>query len=130
MNPEIGNHSKGEHPVYQIVPQLMQELLEQLRVIDGFVIGGSYASGRYKDGDDVDFDVLFATYPPALDRRILYREIERSFKTRGFVAEIRAPLARLILPERMRKTLYSEHPNSPFVVRDISIARDWGLSLD
>lgn len=125
-----GFHRKGKHNIYSEVPSVMTRLLDSMPIIEGFVIGGSYACGRFQSGDDVDFDVLFETYPDPVNMQILLRRIAREFRNQRIIPEIRAPLARLALPDQMRQTLYNAHPETPYVVRRLDVIASWGLMVD
>lgn len=126
----MAHHDKGEHAVYKVVPQILVGALDDLHLFEGFAIGGSYANGRYKDGDDVDIDVFFDNYPDLAQNQMLLKELKRRFAVDGLTAEVRAPLAKSALPEHLRKSLYEPHPNTPFVVRNIQVANEWGLTVD
>jgi|GEM_PF-3073158 len=59
----IENHDKAEHPIYQLVPEVSQILLEEIPSIAGIVFGGTYAVGSYKDGDIVNVNVIYDSIP-------------------------------------------------------------------
>lgn len=126
----MAHHDKGEHAVYRLVPNILVDILRDLPLFEGFAIGGSYANGRYKKGDDIDLDVLFENYPDPVDQQELLQELRRRFTINDIPVEVRAPLAKSALPEPLRIGLYEHHPNTPFVVRTEQVAKDWGLISD
>jgi len=125
----IRHHDKGAHAAYILVPAISITILNELTLIEGLVFGGSYAAGTFRDAtaEDIDFDLLYASYPDQTSREVLHREIERRFRVAGLEPEIRAPLARDSIDVSLRSTLYEKHPNTPFVVRNVAAAEAWGL---
>lgn len=120
-------HHEGRHRVYSIVPRILTSILDQNQEIEGIAIGGSYASKKYRDGDDIDVDLLYLSYPQMDRAAQIKTDVELSFRNQGLPCHIRAPLAADSISESMRVTLYSKHLDTPFIVRSETVARAWGL---
>jgi hypothetical protein len=123
----MAHHSKSEHSIYGVVPQVLAQVLDRFDYVDGFSIGGSYANGRYRDADDIDVDLLLGINLDVLSMELISREIQRMAGSSGLELHIRASLATIAIPEHMRVTLYEDHPDTPFVVRNQRVADAWGL---
>jgi len=122
-----GNLQKGTQEIYHLVPSILRALLNEYPQLDGFVIGGSYASGSYKNGEDVDMDLLFSSHPENHKRQQIEADILSRFQLNRLKADIRAPHATDDMSEVMRKSMYKCHPQTPFVVRNQLVAHAWGL---
>jgi predicted nucleotidyltransferase len=123
----VSCHDKSEQEIYRRIPPILKALLNKYPQLDGFVIGGSYASGSYQNGDDIDIDLLYPSYPDILNKQRLEEDIHLRFQLNQLKAHIRAPLAASTLPEHMRRSMYERHPETPFVVRNQNVAAIWGL---
>ena len=131
MNPEYLRHNNaGENPIYQKIPDMLAQLLDEIPEVQGFAIGGSYASGTWTESDDVDIDVLFNNMPDSDRYYTIKDDIRVFFMKRGIIIQIRAPLAKTLITETMRRDIYARHPGTPFVVRNENVANDWGLHSD
>lgn len=125
---EMKYHDKSNHGIYKIVPQIMQAVLHEYPEIAGFVIGGSYANGQYQSGDDIDTDLIFDEYPDSWQRKLnIEKEIRQKFMQEKLMLYIRLSVATGTIPSKDRLETYSEHPNSPYVVRNNGVAKAWGL---
>ncbi|MCR4263389.1 MAG: hypothetical protein NUV98_01560 [Candidatus Roizmanbacteria bacterium] len=123
----VEHHDKKRDDVYSLVPLAMCGILKILEPIEGFVIGGSYAKGTYKFGDDIAFDVLLENECKMQDVSDFLAYIEEEFNIRNIVPDIHAVLSRSSVDARLRKSIYSRHPNTPFVTRTFDVAQEWGL---
>jgi predicted nucleotidyltransferase len=117
------------NPIYSLVPPIMKALLNENPEIHGFALGGSYAAGNYQKADDIDFDILYESYPQRERKEEIEASIVELFTLNNLSAHIRAPLAANALPDNMRSGMYMKHPNTPYVVRDRATAEKWGLLL-
>lgn len=118
-------HHEGRHRVYSIVPEILISILDQHQEVEGIAIGGSYASKKYRDGDDIDIDLLYLSYPTMERASEIKADVESSFGGQGLSCHVRAPLASNSISESMRVNLHRK--NTPFIVRNETVARAWGL---
>lgn len=58
----VAHHDKAEKEIYQRVPDFFGRILDEYPDLDAVAIGGGYAAGYWKEGDDVDFDLLWSGY--------------------------------------------------------------------
>jgi|SRR3989344_3350212 len=126
MGEFLFRHHEGQHRVYSLVPQLAGQVLGRNEDLMGIAFGGSYAGKKYKEGDDVDMDLLFRSSPTRPRLEEVRTDIASTFAAEGLPVHIRAPLASETIAMSMRVTLY-HHPNTPFITRNSNIAKDWGL---
>lgn len=120
-----GNHEKTEQEIYQIVPDMLGEILDLVPELDGFVIGGSYAKGTWEPGDDVDVDLVYSDLYTG-SRREEIMEIFRLCEARwNAMIHVRARLISPDIDPRIARKTY--RPNTPYVVRSEEVALRWGL---
>lgn len=117
--------NRRSEQVYSLVPGLLQGILDQYQEVSGFVLGGSYAAGKYNPGDDIDMDILYENYPTR--QWEIYHSVMNTFEGNGLIAHIRGNFAKSSMSDHFRKQQYARHPNSPHVLRNLQVAKDWGL---
>jgi len=120
-------HHRNMHEIYSLVPQVLSRVLRTLDPVEGFVIGGSYAKGTYRTGDDIDFDTLLGSNWNINELEDIRYIIEQEFNKNNMLPDLRAMLKRSSIDRSLRQSLYSRHPNSPYVVRSPEVANAWGL---
>lgn len=124
----MDHHNKSCHKIYSVVPQIASVILNKYPEVAGFVIGGSYAKGKFSSGDDIDTDVIYESYPDTWARKLeIDKEIRQEFMRYGIELYIRLSLQTDTIPLKDRLETYNEHPNSPYIVRNRNVARTWGL---
>lgn len=120
------HHEKTEQEVYHIVPQMLGEILDLVPELDGFVIGGSYAAGTWKEGDDVDVDLIYSDVMFSGRGSDEIIEIFKSCESRwNITIEVRG---RLVSPDIDPRIAFETYrPGTPYVVRSEEVALYWGL---